>query len=128
MHFYLLPLTCNIIITFLLIFKILWSMPGIYNSLGHFLLGVFDSISLSWIKGILFYTDPMTKRILPQSIKLQRVLLRSILQAGVITTLIPIILKWLGFVVLGWTVYVLSLIWTYVYLSFYNMDAVKLVQ
>ena len=103
-------------------------MPNIYNNLGHFLVGLMDSISLSWIKGILFYTDPMTKRILPQSFKLQRVLLRSIIQAGVITTLIPIILKYFGFVILGWTVYVLSLIWTYVYLSFYNMDAIKLAQ
>ena len=103
-------------------------MPNIYNFVGHFLLGLLDSMSLSWVKGILFYTDPMTKRILPQSIKLQRVLLRSILQAGVITTLIPIILKWFGFVIFGWTVYALSLIWTYVYLSFYNMDAIKLSQ
>ena len=103
-------------------------MSNIYNSLGHFLLGVMDSVSLTWIKGILFYTDPMTKKILPQSIKLQRVLLRSIIQAGVVTTLIPMILKYCGFIILGWTVYVLSLIWTYVYLSFYNMDAIKLAQ
>ena len=103
-------------------------MPNLYNVVGHFLLGLSDSLSLSWVKGILFYTDPMTKRILPQSFKLQRVLLRSIVQAGVITTLIPILLKWLGFTILGWTVYVLSLIWTYVYLCFYNMDAIKLAQ
>ena len=98
------------------------------NVLGHFLHGIRDSISLSWIKGILFYTDPMTKRILPQSIKLQKVLLRSIIQAGVITTLIPITLKWFGFNIIGITFYVLSLIWTYIYLAFYNMDAIKLTQ
>ena len=103
-------------------------MSTIFNLTGHFLLGLFDSLSLSWIKGILFYTDPMTKRILPQSIKLQKVLLRSIVQAGVVTTLVPIILKWFGFTILGITFYVLSLIWTYIYLAFYNMDAIKLTQ
>jgi len=103
-------------------------MKNIYNILGHFLIGLFDSLSLSWIRGILFYTDPLTGRILPQSIKLQRVLLRSIIQAGVISSLIPGILRWLGFTILSWVVMGLSLIWTSVYLSFYNADATKLAQ
>lgn len=103
-------------------------MKNIYTIIGHFLLGVCDSISLSWIRGILFYTDPITGRILPQSIKLQRVLLRSIIQAGVITTLIPYLLRWLGFSILSWIVMGLSLIWTFAYLSFYNADATRLAQ
>jgi uncharacterized membrane protein len=103
-------------------------MQSLYNPLGHFLLGICDSLSISWIRGILFYTDPRTGRILPQSFKLQRVLLRSIIQAGVITTIIPLILKWLGFDILSVIVMGLSLIWTYAYLSFYNMDATKLAQ
>ena len=101
-------------------------MPNLYNLTGHFLVGLADSLSVAWIKDILFYTDPQTGRILSQNFKLQRVLLRSVLQAGVVTTLLPLILKWLGFPVLSWIVMGLSLIWTYVYLSFYNMDATKL--
>ena len=103
-------------------------MRNIFDLIGHFLLGMRDSLSLGWIKGILFYTDPVSKKILPQSIKLQKVLLKSIIQAGVITTLIPFILSILGFKILGMLVMVLSLVWTYVYLTFYNLDATKLVQ
>ena len=96
-----------------------------YNILGHFLIGLFDSLSLTWIKGLLFYSDPVTGKILPQSISLQRVLLRSILQAGGVTTLLPLILKWLGFHLLSWIVMGLSLVFTYGYLIFYNMDVTK---
>lgn len=96
-----------------------------YTIVGNFLIGFIDSISLSWIKGVLFYTDPVTGKILPQSIKLQQVLVRSIIQAGVITTLFPLVLKWLGLHVLSLIVMALSLIFTYAYLAFYNMDVTK---
>lgn len=100
-------------------------MKNIYTLLGHFLIGVFDSLSLSWIRGILFYTDPVTGKILPQSIKLQHVLLRSVVQAGIITTVLPLVLKWLGWYILSFIVMGLSLIFTYGYLVFYNMDVTR---
>jgi uncharacterized membrane protein len=100
-------------------------MNKIYTALGHFLLGLRDSLSLSWVTGLLLYTDPQTGKILPQSLKLQRVLGRSVLQAGLITTLLPILLKYLGFYILSWIVMGLSLVFTYGYLVFYNMDVTK---
>lgn len=100
-------------------------MKRVYTIIGNFLIGLIDSISMSWVKGVLFYTDPVTGKILPQSIKLQQVLFRSIIQAGVITTLLPLGLKWLGFNVLSTIVMGLSLIFTYAYLAFYNMDVTK---
>lgn len=103
-------------------------MKKIYTILGNFLIGVCDSLSISWVKGVLFYTDPLTGRILPQSIKLQQVLLRSLLQAGFITTLLPLALRWLGLNILSWIVMGLSLIFTYGYLVFYNMDVTKQAQ
>jgi len=39
-------------------------MQKIYNWIGHFLIGLTDSISLKWISGVLFYTDPKTGKIL----------------------------------------------------------------
>lgn len=100
-------------------------MKNIYTILGHFLIGLTDSLSPKWIFGLLFYTDPLTGKILPQSIKLQRVLGRSILQAGLITTALPILLNYLGFFFISWFVMGLSLIFTYGYLVFYNMDVTK---
>lgn len=72
-------------------------MPNLYTSLGHFLIGFTDSISLNWIKGILFYTDPKTHKILKESVELQKTLGRSIVQAGLLTTFLPLIIKSLGF-------------------------------
>ena len=72
-------------------------MTKIYNWIGHFLIGFMDSISLRWISGVLFYTDPKTHKILKESIELQKTLGRSILQAGIITTLIPLIIRYFGF-------------------------------
>jgi len=100
-------------------------MKNIYTLLGHFLIGLTDSLSPSWITGVLLYTDPQTGKILPQSIKLQRVLGRSLLQAGLITTVLPILLKYFGLVYVGWLVMGLSLIFTYGYLVFYNMDVTR---
>ena len=100
-------------------------MKNIYTLLGHFLIGLSDSLSPSWITGVLLYTDPQTGKILPQSIKLQKVLGRSVLQAGLITTFLPILLKYLGFFYLGWIVMGLSLIFTYGYLVFYNMEVTR---
>jgi hypothetical protein len=45
-----------------------------------------------------------------------------LLQAGVITTFLPLIIKYLGFEILYWILMGLSLIFTYGYLTFYNMD------
>lgn len=41
------------------------NMQGFYTRLGHFLIGISDSLSLKWITGILFFTNPITRRILP---------------------------------------------------------------
>ena len=100
-------------------------MKKVYTPLGHFLIGLCDSLSPSWIPDLLFYTNPQTGKILPQSIKLQKVLGRSLLQAGLITTFLPLILKQLGFYYLGWAVMALSLIFTYGYLVFYNMEVTR---
>lgn len=100
-------------------------MSKIYTTIGLFLIGIMDSISWRWITDILFYTDRRTKRILKQSIDLQKALLRSLIQAGLITTLLPIIVRWLGFQILGWVLTGLSLIFTYSYLIFYNMDVTE---
>lgn len=72
-------------------------MPNLYTWLGHFLIGVMDSLSLKWISGVLFYTDPKTHKILKESIELQKTLGRSIVQAGIITTVIPLIIRYFGF-------------------------------
>ena len=99
-----------------------------YTALGHFLIGFTDSISPSWITGILFYTDRRTNRILPESIELQKALLRSIIQAGVITTLVPILMRWAGFEIIASIYKALSLIFTYTYLTFYNMEVTQKAQ
>jgi hypothetical protein len=100
-------------------------MKKLYTIAGNFLIGFLDSVSMSWIRGVLFYTDPVTGKILPQSLKLQQVLLKSIIQAGVITTLLPWGLKWLGLNFLSTIVMALSLVFTYGYLAFYNMDVTR---
>lgn len=100
-------------------------MSKFYTAIGHFLIGFTDSISLRWVSDILFYTDRRTKKILQESLDLQKALLRSLIQAGVITTLLPIIVRWLGFEILGWILTGLSLIFTYSYLTFYNMDVTE---
>lgn len=100
-------------------------MSKFYTSIGHFLIGLTDSISLRWVTDILFYTDRRTKKILQESLDLQKALLRSLVQAGLITTLLPIIIRWLGFEILGWILTGLSLIFTYSYLIFYNMDVTE---
>ena len=100
-------------------------MSRFYTAIGLFLIGFMDSISPRWITEVLFYTDRRTKRILKESIDLQKALLRSLIQAGLITTLLPIIVRWLGFVILGWILTGLSLIFTYSYLIFYNMDVTE---
>lgn len=100
-------------------------MSKFYTRIGHFLIGFTDSVSPRWIADVLFYTDRTTKKILPESLELQKALLRSLVQAGLITTLLPIIVRWLGFVILGWILTGLSLIFTYSYLIFYNMDVTE---
>ena len=97
-------------------------MSKFYTTIGHFLIGFTDSVSPRWIREVLFYTDRTTKKFLTESVDLQKALLRSLVQAGLITTLLPIIVRWLGFVILGWILTGLSLIFTYSYLTFYNMD------
>ena len=97
-------------------------MSKFYTAIGLFLIGIMDSISWRWITDILFYTDRRNRRILRESIHLQKALLKSLVQAGLITTLLPIIVRWFGFEILGWILTGLSLIFTYSYLIFYNMD------
>jgi hypothetical protein len=72
-------------------------MTKFYTALGHFLIGFTDSVSLRWVPDILFYTDRKTKKILQQSLDLQKALFKSLVQAGLITTLLPILVRWLGF-------------------------------
>lgn len=101
-------------------------MTNFFTFIGHFLIGLTDSLSLKWVTGILFYTDPQTHSIMKQSVKLQKTLGRSIIQAGVITTLIPLIVRWFGFEIFYWILKMLSLLFTYTYLIFYNMDVTQL--
>lgn len=97
-------------------------ITGFYTILGHFLVGLTDSLDFKCIINLLFYTNPRTGRILHQSVELQKTLGRSLLQAGVITTFLPLIIKYMGFEILYWILMGLSLIFTYGYLTFYNMD------
>lgn len=97
-------------------------MSKFYTNLGHFLIGISDSLSTKWIKGVLFYTDPRKGITHQESKGLQKTLLQSVIQAGFVTGLLPIVLRLLGLEIISWIVMGLSLIFTYGYLTFYNMD------
>jgi hypothetical protein len=43
-------------------------------------------------------------------------------QAGIVTTIIPLLVRWMGWEIFGWILTGLSLIFTYGYLIFYNME------
>ena len=96
------------------------------TQLGLLLIGFSDAISVKWLTGILFYSDPISHQIMKQSVQLQRTLARSILQAGVVSTFVPLIARWMGSEVLYWLLKTLSLLFTYTYLVFYNMDVTQL--
>jgi len=59
------------------------------QNLGMFLLGIRDSLSLSWIKKILLYSDPLTNRIHPSSKTMLKSLQLSLVQVIIFLIAIP---------------------------------------
>lgn len=94
------------------------------QNLGMFLLGVRDSVSLSWIKKVLFYSDPQSKRIHPSSTKMLKSLQLSFFQVIFFLILLPKIFQLLGYPLIYIIIDTLFLILTYGYLFFYNDDLI----
>ncbi len=94
------------------------------QNLGMFLLGIRDSLSLSWIKKILLYSDPQTKRIHPSSTKMLKSLQLSLIQVIVFLVAIPSIFEYLGYSLISMILNTLFLILTLGYLFFYNDDLI----
>jgi hypothetical protein len=61
-----------------------------------FLLGIRDSLSPTWIKKILLYTNPQTKEIHPKSKVLITSIYRTAIQVLAIYILLPLFLTWAG--------------------------------
>lgn len=96
------------------------------NSVGMFLLGVVDSMSLEWVTAILLFSDPQSKTILPHSQKLLMTLSQSAIQVCLFLTALPLLLSLLSLDILSTIVATFTLLGTYGYLFFYNNDILSL--
>jgi hypothetical protein len=94
------------------------------HHLGMFLLGIRDSLSFSWIRKVMLYTDPQTNRIHPSSNKMLKSLQLSFVQVIVFLIAIPSIFNYLGYSFISGILNKLFLILTFGYLFFYNDDLI----
>jgi hypothetical protein len=67
------------------------------NHFGMFVQGFKDSIDFTWIREILLYTDPQTKKIHPSSKKLLHTIFQSLIQVGIFLIAIPYPLLYFGY-------------------------------
>jgi hypothetical protein len=89
---------------------------------GMFLLGLKDSISPSWIKRVLLYVDPQTKKVHPSSKIVFDSLKSSVLKILLYTIIVPHLFSYFDFLGISGLFKIIYLILTYGYLFFYNND------
>ena len=93
--------------------------------IGMFLLGLRDSISLSWIQKTLLFIDPKTKRVHPSSKQLFMSLKSSLIKILLYVIVVPSIFEYLqffDFLSISALFKIIYLILTYGYLFFLNND------
>jgi len=92
--------------------------------MGMFLLGIKDSTSLSWIKNIMFFTDPRTLAIHPSSKKMIDSFKLAFVQVILIMIGIPKLFQYFGFDIIYIALNLIFLLLTYGYIFFYNEDII----
>ena len=87
-----------------------------------FMLGLKDSLSPSWIKRVLLYVDPQTKKVHPSSKVVFDSLKSSVVKILLYTIIVPQLFEYFDFLGISTVLKVIYLILTYGYLFFYNND------
>lgn len=101
---------------------------GFIHNFCLFSLGIRDSLSLGWIRKLIFCTDPVTKKIHPAAITLRKSLLSALMRVGLSLFVIPLILQFLGIHTIALLFRILFLVISYGYIFFYNeqiMDSTR---
>ncbi len=93
-------------------------MTFIHN-LAMFLLGLRDSVSLGWIRKLIFCKDSQG-RTHPASLTIIKCLKSAMIQVGVFIFIIPLILNFLGIHILAFLWRAIFLGLSYGYIFFYN--------
>ena len=94
----------------------------ILQQIGMFMLGLKDSLSPSWIKRVLLYVDPQTKKVHPSSKVVFDSLKSSVVKILLYTIIVPQLFEYFDFLGISTVLKVIYLILTYGYLFFYNND------
>jgi hypothetical protein len=89
---------------------------------GMFLLGFKDSVSPTWIKRVLLYVDPQTKKVHPSSKVVFDSLKSSVFKILLYTIVVPHVFEYFDFLGISAVFKIVYLILTYGYLFFYNND------
>lgn len=97
-------------------------MDTIRSSFYMFLCGFFDSISIYWLRKILFTVHPITKEVHPSSFKLLETFKNAFIQVIVLFICLPAILDYLEFDLIGNILQIIFLLLSYGYLFFYNIE------
>lgn len=90
--------------------------------LGMFLLGLRDSVSLLWIRRVLLYVDPQTKKVHPSSKILFDSLKSSFIKIILYIIVVPFVVEYFDFLSISALLKFVYLILAYGYLFFYNND------
>ena len=80
---------------------------------GMFLVGVSDSLSLRWIKNILFVTHPENKSIHPSSLKLLQTFKNTFIQVFIFLILVPLSFLYFGYELIYIALSIMFLLLTY---------------
>jgi hypothetical protein len=89
---------------------------------GMFLMGFKDSISPTWVKRVLLYVDPQTKKVHPSSKIVFDSLKSSFFKILLYTIIGPYVFEYFDFLGISTVFKIAYLILTYGYLFFYNND------
>lgn len=90
-----------------------------------FLFGLSDSLSLYWIKKILFIVHPTTKKPHSSSFTLLKTFKDAFIQVIVLLLLLPALLDYIGLDIIGDIVGVVFLLLSYGYIFFYNIEVMS---
>lgn len=96
-------------------------MKKVKQSIMMFLCGMFDSLSLYWVKKILFAVHPTTKATHPSSYRLMKTFKDAFIQVIFLFICLPSLLDWVGLDFLGNVLQIIFLLLSYGYIFFYNI-------